>query len=629
MKKLKNRQKRMYTFPWTLLLVMSFVFSAARNAGGFYGIAGLFCSIFLYFSCFYGLMLLANATRAQVLARKPKPEKKPRATGRKRRFFKKPAVGSTPPQAVSDSAEAAATGTPDATQTASETETAATQQKKTRAGDLKFIAVIYIALQIYVILRFAIFLLFDAGFSALSVSDSVGFFQIGITVAAAVLFFSVGMWMRSKESKPGSETGRILILAAGVISAVTALLLTLYAVLNIPTLTALLWFLRLFPGAVMLLMLVGMTAAVIKRQVLTDFDYLAIVSRRRNGEKISLADFLEEHTGLSVKSLWSIRYAAGILPAALLALLGVLFVSTCFYKVEPYQQAVVYRLGRIRGDTVVSEGFHVKLPWPVEKTELYNVSTVREISVGYEDSTSVDNLWTQSHAAKEYKLLLGDGNELVSVNMKISFVIDDLYRYVTAYSSPEDVLSAKAYELVMHRTINTDLGTVLSVDRSSLADGMRDELNEFCQAAGLGLRVNQVLLEGIHPPIDVADVYQGVVSAEIQKNTLITNAEASAAEKLAAAEQEANTAVVGARASQTSRVSEVRAEMDVFLAAARAYTAHPSAVTLSKYLDTFETVVTGRRVYVFIGSADPSDVMFNLGGANVVQQSAALQYPTK
>ena len=34
--------------------------------------------------------------------------------------------------------------------------------------------------------------------------------------------------------------------------------------------------------------------------------------------------------------------------AALLALLGVLFVSTCFYKVEPYQQAVVYRLGRIR-----------------------------------------------------------------------------------------------------------------------------------------------------------------------------------------------------------------------------------------------------------------------------------------
>ncbi len=138
-----------------------------------------------------------------------------------------------------------------------------------------------------------------------------------------------------------------------------------------------------------------------------------------------------------------------------------------------------------------------------------------------------------------------------------------------------------------------------------------------------------MLLEGIHPPIDVADVYQGVVSAEIQKNTLITNAEASAAEKLAAAEQEANTAVVGARASQTSRVSEVRAEMDVFLAAARAYTAHPSAVTLSKYLDTFETVVTGRRVYVFIGSADPSDVMFNLGGANVVQQSAALQYPTK
>ena len=386
---------------------------------------------------------------------------------------------------------------------------------------------------------------------------------------------------------------------------------------------------RLLPAAIVLLMLAGMAAAVIKRQTLTDFDYLAIVTRRKNGEKISLADFLEEHTGLSVKSLWSIRYAAGVLPAAVLALLAVLFVSTCFYKVEPYQQAVVYRLGKLSGDTVVGAGLHVKLPWPVDKAEIYNVSQVREVSVGYEDPTSVDNLWTQSHAGKEYKLLLGDGNELVSVNMKITFVIDDLYRYVTAYSAPESVLTAKAYELMMQRTISSDLGTVLSVDRSSLADELRGELNAFCASAGFGLHVNQVLLESIHPPIDVADVYQGVVSAAVQKNTLITNAEATAAEKLAAAEQEANTAVIGARASQTARVSEVQAETDAFLAAARAYTAHPDAVTLSKYLDTFETVVTGRKVYVFIGSADPSDVVLNFGGANVVTQSAALQYPTK
>ena len=102
-----------------------------------------------------------------------------------------------------------------------------------------------------------------------------------------------------------------------------------------------------------------------------------------------------------------------------------------------------------------------------------------------------------------------------------------------------------------------------------------------------------------------------------------------ASEKIAAAEEEANTAIIASKASQTTRVSEAQAEMDVFLAAARAYTEHPDAVTLSKYLDTFETVVTGRKVYVFIGGADPSDVMLNFGGASVIHATEALRYPTK
>ena len=611
----------MYIFPFILLLATDFLLTAIPTSGGLTVLLGMIASICRYFALFYGVMLLADVIRHHETSRKAKPPK-PKKKGAGLSGVKKLRKKKTPDEAA---------GTPIEETPPAEPDPAALEEKhkKTVKSNLRFFSVLYLILQLYFVLRFAVYLIFDAGFSTRSVSGEVSFLDIGVTVAAAVLYFSMGMWMRGKEQKPGSETARIFIVSVGIICGATALLLTLNSVLNIPTLAVLLWFLRLFPAAILLLMLIGMAAAVIKKQVLTDFDYLSVVTRRKNGEKLSLADFLEEHTGLSVKSLWSIRYAVSVLPSAILALLAVLFVSTCFFKVEPYQEAVVYRLGKIRGDATVGEGFHVKLPWPIEKTELYDVSLVREFSVGYEDPTSVDNLWTQSHAGEEYKLLLGNGNELVSVNMKISYVIDDLYRYVTAYSAPEDVLSAKAYELVMEHTINTDLSTVLSVDRSSLADDLRGDLNDFCAAAGFGLRVNQVLLESIHPPIDVADVYQGVVSAEIQKNTLITNAEASASEKIAAAEEEANTAIIASKASQTTRVSEVRSEMDVFLAAARAYTEHPDAVTLSKYLDTFETVVTGRKVYVFIGGADPSDVMLNFGGASVIHATEALQYPTK
>ena len=147
---------------------------------------------------------------------------------------------------------------------------------------------------------------------------------------------------------------------------------------------------------------------------------------------------------------------------------------------------------------------------------------------------------------------MGNGNELVSVNVKIAYVIDDLCQYVTAYASPEDVLTAKAYEIILSRTVSTDLDTFLSEDRSGLSEEIAKELNDFCAASGIGLRVGSVTLESIHPPIDIADVYQGVVSAGIQKNTLITNARAEEAEKLAAAEQEAAELVLVAKKDRRS-----------------------------------------------------------------------------
>lgn len=395
---------------------------------------------------------------------------------------------------------------------------------------------------------------------------------------------------------------------------VSALFKTVSTVLQADVLRILIWALAAYSILFSLLLLSGLAVAAIKKSLTTDFSYLILFrgfKKKGEREKSDPVGFLEKHTGLSVKSLWSIRYALQILPACLLGLALVLFFATCFYRVEPYQQAVVYRLGRLDGGSVVEPGLHLKLPWPVDKAEIYDVQRVKELSIGYEDSTSMDNLWTQSHAGEEYKLLLGDGNELVSVNMKISYVIDDLLAYVTKYASPERVLSAKAYELILHKTVQSNLDTILSVDRSGLSEELCGALNDFCKEAGFGLHVNVVELQSIHPPIDIADVYQGVVSASVQKQTLITNAEAKAAEKLSGAEQEADYAVLTAKKEQTQRVSDARYEIDGFLAAAEAYRAHPNAVRLSKFLDTFETAVAGKKLYVFIGDHNMSDYIVN------------------
>ena len=614
----KQKTGRTYLFPWVLFTVTGFLFYVATAWIGYFLVLEQFMLIGRYFSYLYAWILLTEYVAHRLETGEPGLRRAGSAEKKKtkKRFF--PAIRrhigrKEPPEAAAEAQAEEADAQPDSPPQEDEAAAALSRQK-----NLKRLTVVHLIVLALILARFTLMQFQSFYLGTLSSDNSYSVIFIGFSVLAAAVYLIAGNWMKGLEEKPGSAAARGMILCSAAVYVVSALFFALNGVLNIPCLPVLVWIIRGAVLAVVLMFLIGAAKGVIKKDLLQSYDYLFLLRFVKGEEKKSFADFLEENTGLSVKSLWSIRYAVRLLPAALLSLCAVLLAASCFYKVDVQQQAIVYRLGRIQQASPVGAGFHVKLPWPIDKAEIYDTKRVKELLVGYEKQQSADNLWTQAHGGEEYQLLLGNGNELVSVNIKIAYTIDDLRRYVTAYASPEDILTAKAYESILNRTVSTDLDTFLSEDRSGLSDSLAKELNRFCEESGLGLHVGTVTLESIHPPINIADVYQGVVSAGVQKNTLIINAKATEAEKLAGAEQEAAELVLAAKRDQTDRISQAHYEIDGFLAAAEAYRKHPDAVTLSKYLDTFETVVSGNKVYVLIGDLDPSDYLVDFSGAHTV-----------
>ena len=294
------------------------------------------------------------------------------------------------------------------------------------------------------------------------------------------------------------------------------------------------WFYRIATIYISLVLLFDLFISVIKKETLKDFNYTIHFPdiknfRKKNGEeRKSVIDTLEEYTGISLKSLWSIKYVAEILPGAVLAIISVLFVASCVYKVEPFEQAAIYRFGTLQEASIKNAGLHFKLPWPIEKAEIYEVERVQNMTIGYESNDTMDNMWTESHSVEEYKLLTGNGNELVSVNIKLIYKIDDLYTYLTKSANSEAILSSKAYEFMMNTTNSTDLDTILSVDRTGLSKELLSALNEFTKEYKVGISVEEVIIESIHPPVELSSVYQSVVSADVNKTTTITNAQAAA-----------------------------------------------------------------------------------------------------
>ncbi len=302
-----------------------------------------------------------------------------------------------------------------------------------------------------------------------------------------------------------------------------------------------------------------------KGELLTHPDLRLIVHRRKKGD-LDLLTYLEENTGITMRSLWSISLVKKLLPYTFLTALLILWLSTGIVQIAPTQRGALYRLGKLSQESL-QPGLHMILPWPFDSVDVYDTESLKEITIGYTtDEEKGDNLWTENHGGDESKLLLGGGNELVSINLRIEFRIGDLHRYLTCSNSPESLLESAAYEVITARTITTNLESLLALDRVAFSESFRQELMERIARYDTGLEIVDVVIESIHPPVEVAEVYQQIISAGIDAERILLDAQAQAAKVLEEAQTAYDTDVNAATAKSYSDIAAAQAAVAEFMA---------------------------------------------------------------
>lgn len=333
-------------------------------------------------------------------------------------------------------------------------------------------------------------------------------------------------------------------------------------------------------------------------------------------EDTDLLTYMEENTGITMRSLWSMRYILNLLPAAVMGVALVLWLSTGIVTVGANQEGALYRTGKLQPQPL-GPGLHLTFPWPVDRVEIYDTQSIGTVTIGYIPEGDVDNLWTEDHGIEEYRLLLGSGDEMVSINLKVQYKIDNLYDYISSSAAPESLLQAKAYEIVTERTIVSDLETLLAVDRKAFAESFRQELTEKIAAHRTGLQVVDVVLESIHPPIEVADVYQSIISAGIAADELIINAENSANQSVLKAQADYITAVSDATVAQHEAIAAAKAEVAEFMASVAADSAYSAEYRFYKYMNALMQAYGNAKLILVGEGVDASNLYIgsiNLGG---------------
>jgi len=427
---------------------------------------------------------------------------------------------------------------------------------------------------------------------------------------------SVYLKMRKDGQYPCHKISNDLLVIFAVVSVIYAVCLSFSAALKINILSVLKWVNCAAIAYIPLSFGFNIILSAFKKNILDDFNYSLFIDIKKNRE--TFFESQEVKQNFSLKSLYTIKYAVKILPAVLFGLGFLLFLSTSVFVVQPHQKALVFRLGKLNNTQVINEGLHFKLPWPFEMAEIYDVHRVSSMQIGYASTHTVNYLWTRSHDGGENLMLTGGGNELLAVNIKIIYKISDLYKYVTTSSNPQEILRAAAYQELMRRTVNTTLDEFLSIDRVSLSESLAQELHQFCELNQLGISVLQVIIESIHPPVNVAGIYQRVVSSLIYKSEITAKAQTEAHEKIMIAETERIALVSRAVMENMERISEAQKEVEVYGAILEMYQRNPQSLELVKYLETYERIIGNHKVYVFSPRMEGGISRAIIGNAGII-----------
>jgi regulator of protease activity HflC (stomatin/prohibitin superfamily) len=285
----------------------------------------------------------------------------------------------------------------------------------------------------------------------------------------------------------------------------------------------------------------------------------------RSGDPWSaVVHHVETAFGVNVSDHWASGFLHESIEPLILVAIILFWLSTCFTAVPTESHGVRVYWGRYV-EPALEPGLYVTWPWPAEKIEIVPTERVEQISLGFEYDLGGPALWTEVHYEGEKNLLVGNGEELLSISIPIYYRIKDPIEYLKTTTDAREALISLAYRQLLRVTEARDSFRVMTVERQEISRALQQSLQDEIDRLHLGLEIVFVGLKDIHPPVAVAAAFQDVVSAEEQKSALIYQAEAYRVQTVVEAKQQAYRLQTEAEAALAQRTALAEGEAARFL----------------------------------------------------------------
>lgn len=300
-------------------------------------------------------------------------------------------------------------------------------------------------------------------------------------------------------------------------------------------------------------------------------------------------------------------FARGVLIAALV-LLVLLVGSTCWYTVDDKQQAVVTTFGKVTD--IADAGFHLKLPFGIQKVEKVDVNVYQKLELGYR---SVPDSTTDFDVVEnETKMITGDYN-IVNVEFFVEYKVSNPERYLYGAYEPEVVLRNLLQSQVRNVVGSEAVDSVLTTGKESIQARVKELVTEVLQEYDIGLTLVDVKIQDSDPPTDeVTEAFKAVETAKQQAETVLNEAKAYQNAQIPNAQADADELIQNAEYLKQKRINEATEQVAMFTAMYEEYRQNPDITKSRMYYEAISEALPDVKVYINTGSADGVDMVLPL-----------------
>jgi modulator of FtsH protease HflK len=293
----------------------------------------------------------------------------------------------------------------------------------------------------------------------------------------------------------------------------------------------------------------------------------------------------------TLPSMGRMRLVGGVLAV-------VIFLLTGYYQVEPDEVGVVQRFGAFVRTT--NPGPHLKIPFGVETVTKVPIQRQLKMEFGFRTlraAAKSEFAPTTPETLGESVMLTGDLNVAV-VEWIVQFRIKDPQKYLF---DVRDVPETFRYmsEAAMRQVVGDhSVDEVLTIGREEIAHQAKEELQRLCDMYGIGIEVQQLVLQDVNPPDPVKPAFNEVNQAIQEKERAINDAWAEYNKAVPKAKGEAEQAIRAAEGYALERVNNAEGDAKRFDAFYEEYRKAPAVTRKRIYLETMRDLMPklGRKL---------------------------------